>query len=226
MRGQRDSSTDEGLRFLRTLAPLVGSGDICRAEETVRRYWPQGRLLEFLSHSDSRVGQLAAMALGCVGDCGAVGSLVEQLRNPNSEMAQTAEHALWSIWLRAGSCKSLRYLKCGCDHLKHGNHETAIEKFSMAIGEDPDFAEAFNQRAIAYYLSGDYEKSISDCHQALARMPSHFGAIAGMGHCYAQLDKLHQARHCYQAALRLHPGMDGIVESLQSVERLLEIRKT
>ena len=226
MHPQQNSSTDEGLVFWQILTSLVGSGDICRAEETVRSRWPQARLLDFLAHPDRRVSQLAALALGCVGDCGAVELLTKHLQSPHREMAQTAEHSLWSIWLRAGNCKSLRYLKCGCDHLKHGNHETAIEKFSMAIEEDPKFAEAFNQRAIAYYLSGQYEKSIADCHQVLARMPAHFGAIAGMGHCFAQLENLPEARNCYKAALRIYPGMDGIMESLQSVERLLQTRKT
>ena len=43
----------------------------------------------------------------------------------------------------------------------------AIEIFSQAIRVDPSFAEAYNQRAIAYYLSEDYQRSIADCRRAI-----------------------------------------------------------
>lgn len=221
MQGNQDSSASGAIDFWRTVAPLVKSGDICTAEQTVRRCWPQSKLIEFLTGADERISHLAIMALGCAGDCGAIEPLSHKLRDENPELVRAAEHALWSIWLRAGQPKGLRYLKCGCEHLKHGNHETAIEKFTLAIAEDPDFAEAFNQRAIAYYLSGQYEKSIADCHRVLAKIPVHFGAMAGMGHCHAQLNQLENARDCYQAALRIHPGMEGIADSLRSVEAIL-----
>ncbi len=226
MQRNQDSSASPAIHFWRTVAPLVKSGDICTAEKTVRNCWPQNQLIEFLAESDERITHLATMALGCVGDCAAIDPLSHKLLDPNPEIVRAAEHALWSIWLRAGQPKALRYLKCGCEHLKHGNHETAIEKFTLAIAEDPDFAEAFNQRAIAYYLSGQYEKSIADCRRVLAKIPVHFGALAGMGHCYTQLNQLENARDRYQAALRIHPGMEGIADSLRSVQAILDNKGT
>jgi len=45
------------------------------------------------------------------------------------------------------------------------------------------------QRAIVHYLSERFDESVEDCHRTVSRMPAHFGAWAGMGHCYAHLGK-------------------------------------
>ncbi len=219
------SISSEALEFHQKLLPFCASGDVCGALEVIRRNWPQKQLVEFLAVSDVRIAELAALALGCTGDKGSLDALARKLQDGDDKVSAAAEHAMWSIWLRSGNEKSLRYLKCGCEHLKHGNLETAIEKFTMAIAEDADFSEAFNQRAIAYYLSNQYDKSIADCRRVLTKMPMHFGAIAGMGHCHAELNDLQAARICYQAALHIHPGMEGIIESLRSVEQILSGKK-
>ena len=40
-----------------------------------------------------------------------------------------------------------------------------------------------------------------------------FGAIAGQGHCYAQLGDLRRARECYRRALEVNPRMEGVAEA-------------
>jgi tetratricopeptide (TPR) repeat protein len=101
-----------------------------------------------------------------------------------------------------------------------------VEKFSQAIREDETFAEAYNQRAIAHYLSERYEKSIADCKAALSLVPQHFGAMSGMGHCHAHMERWRQAKHCYRLALAIHPRLEGIETSLEQIEQLLRDNPT
>ena len=53
-----------------------------------------------------------------------------------------------------------------------------------------DFAEGYNQRAIAYFMLEELSKSIEDCKKTSELNRYHFGALAGMGHCYLKLGDL------------------------------------
>lgn len=105
--------------------------------------------------------------------------------------------------------------------MHHGNYVCAVEKFTQAIQEDSEFAEAYNQRAIALYLSERFPEAVEDCKAALTRVPQHFGAMSGMGHCHAHLGQWRQAKHCYRLALAIHPRLEGIQCSLEQIEQLL-----
>ncbi len=161
------------------------------------------------------------MALTLMGDKTAIAPLVTALHDVNPRVNELADQALWAIWFRCGNPRGCAYLKCGTHHLKHGNMATAIEKFTLAVAADPDFAEAYNQRAIAYYLSEQYAEALIDCRYTLAKMPPHFGAMAGMGHCYAQLGNLSEAQHCYHQALAINPCMEGLALSLAKIQEII-----
>ena len=48
-------------------------------------------------------------------------------------------------------------------------------------------------------------------------MPCHFGALAGMGHCYAHLGDCGRAIDCYEKSLSINPHMCGIREAVQEL---------
>lgn len=203
------------------LRPALSNGDLKDVLEWVQRKCTPIQLATLLQDPSPDTRKVAALAMGMIGDKTCVKPLAIALHDADVMVARVAEHALWAIWFRIGKPRAVCLVKCGNTHLNHGNYESAIAKFTQAIQEDPDFAEAYNQRAIAHYLSEQYGKSIDDCRQALARMPQHFGAMAGMGHCYAHQGEWKQARHCYRLALAIHPHLDGVVASLDQIDQLL-----
>ena len=151
-----------------------------------------------------------------------MGPLAVALHDADAMVTDMAEHALWSIWFRLGTPRAVNLVKCGNNHMHHGNYAAAVEKFSQAIQEDGNFAEAYNQRAIAFYLNEQFAESIADCKATMARMPQHFGAMSGMGHCHSHLGQWRQARHCYRLALAIHPRLEGVEGSLAQIGQLLE----
>jgi tetratricopeptide (TPR) repeat protein len=207
--------------FISTLQPSLSHGRFAEALECVRQRWTSPQVVSLLADKSPDVRKVAALALALVGERSAVGPLAVALHDRDPMVSQMAEHALWAVWFRCGKPRALCLVKCGNSHMHHGNNECAIEKFSQAILEDPDFAEAYNQRAIALYLSERFLESIEDCKAALARVPQHFGAMAGMGHSYAHLGLWAEARRCYRLALAIHPRLEGIEISLGQVEQLL-----
>ena len=219
--------------FITTIQTSLNEGSLEEALRCVQSRWTVPQIIPLLKDKSADVRKVAALALSMIagqskaGPCGnvtdraAIQPLAITLHDTDPMVTQMAEHALWSIWFRLGNCRAVALVKCGNTHLHHGNYTSAIEKFSQAITEDPHFAEARNQRAIAYYLAERFPESIDDCKAALALMPQHFGSMSGMGHCHAHLGQWRQARHCYRLALAIHPRLEGIQQSLQQIEQLL-----
>ena len=130
---------------------------------------------------------------------------------------------MWTIWFRSGaSDEANRHLCRGTKAMNRRDFEEALEHFDLAIAADPNFAEAYNQRAILHYLREDFDKCICDCQAAVERMPHHFGAWAGMGHCHAHQGRLKDAAHCYQKAIDIHPSFGGVKQVLEELRYRLE----
>jgi tetratricopeptide (TPR) repeat protein len=73
---------------------------------------------------------------------------------------------------------------------------------------------------------GDYQKSLQDCDEVMKRNPSHFGALAGYGQIYLELDQPERALQYFRRALRVNPNLRGVAEIIPQLERaLLERRK-
>lgn len=214
-------STIDAQEFISTLEPSLSQGNLEEALGHVRARWSASQVVVLLRDKSSDVRKVAALALALVGDRNAIAPLAVALHDADPMVVQVAEHALWSVWFRLGNQRAVQFVKCGNHHLHHGNYACALEKFAQAIQEDSTFAEAHNQRAIAHYLCERFDDSIADCKAALALVPQHFGAMSGMGHCYAHRGQWREARHCYRLALAIHPRLEGIQGSLEEIERLL-----
>ena len=172
--------------------------------------------IESLLHSDhTDAKKVALLAVGLVGDHECLPKLARHLKDDDAVVYELAEHAMWSIWLRLGnSAEANHQLARGAMAIERKDLEHAIRHFDRAIELDPDFAEAYNQRAIAQYLLERYETSIADCERTVERMPIHFGALAGMGHCYAHLGQTERAIEAYERALEVNPHLDHVRQAI------------
>lgn len=188
----------------------------------IRRNWSLAQVVGLLTSSDCDARKVSAMVLGFIGSCNCLCDLASQLHHPDSMVWQMAEHAMWSIWLRAGNEKANAHLSCGMNHLEKRCFQHAIDEFSLAITADPKFAEAFNQRAMAYYLLEDYEQCEADCRMAVQLMPLHFGAWAGLGHCQASLGDIRGSVASYRRAYEINPHLECVKELLDELGSKLD----
>ena len=172
-----------------------------------------------LSTGDADARKVACLALGLVGARCCIPSLADQLNDPDPLANEMAEHALWSIWFRCGTPDANCLLTRGAAAMDHRDFERAERLFTEAIHADPTFAEAYNQRAIVRYLQEHFEPSMWDCAKATERMPCHFGAWAGMGHCHAHLGHMGEACRCYRKALSINPHLKCLAEMIAQMER-------
>ena len=130
-----------------------------------------------------------------------------------------AEHALWSIWFRSGSDKANCLLNRGSKAMEQRDYSEAEALFTAAIEAEPGFSEAYNQRALVRNITERYAESIEDCKATVERMPSHFGAWAGMGNGYAHLGQTVEAIRCYKKALEINPYLESVADTIKELRK-------
>ena len=205
--------------FVERVQPLLEKQDLQGLLALLRSRWSSDQIKGLLAGPDPDARKVACLALGLVGARCCIPSLANQLNDPDPLANEMAEHALWSIWFRCGTPEANCLLTRGAAALDERDFERAERLFTKAINADPSFAEAYNQRAIVHYLQERYEASLADCLQAVERMPCHFGAWAGMGHCHAHLGQIPDAIRCYRKALQINPHLQCLSEAIHEMER-------
>jgi tetratricopeptide (TPR) repeat protein len=201
--------------FLDVVLPAVQAGDPALLAQAVRARWTNRQIATLLKHQRLDVRRVAAMALGFVGDPASVPALVRALRDTDPQVNQMAEHSLWSVWFRSGKRQALCSFKTGVKLLGEEKYLEAVMHLREAHRLDPDFAEALHQCAMAHFFVAQYDEALAACHEVIRRVPSHFGAIACLGHCHMQLGHFEQALRSYQRALEINPHMATIAAAVR-----------
>ena len=147
--------------------------------------------------------------------------LQAHLTDTSVEVREVAEAGLWQLWSHSGDEKIDALLARGVDEMRGGDLDTAIATFSSIIDRRPDFAEGWNKRATALFLTGDFRRSLADCNEVIKRNPAHFGALAGFGQIYFQLEQYERAIAFWQRALRVNPNLTGVEASIKATEQLI-----
>ncbi len=205
-------------QFVHDVEPLLARQDIPGLLRLLGSRYECRQISDLLSSPCEDARKVAALALALVGQPQAVPALASHLRDPDPMVNQMAEHALWSIWFRAGTPQANDALLRGSECLNNRELEQALAHFSAAVALCPDFAEAYNQRAIVHYLQERVDESLHDCRRAVELMPCHFGAWAGMGHCHTDRGELDAALNCYRRALSINSHLQCVGELVHELE--------
>jgi tetratricopeptide (TPR) repeat protein len=183
---------------------------------------PRDDALQALDDRDDVAGRRQAVrTLQDAGTMADVPRLVQALRDPDRAVRVLADQALWEIWSRSGNQEITRLFETGTHALSQGRWPDAVAAFTKIIERDPDFAEGWNKRATAYYLMGEYQKSLADCDEVIKRNPLHYGALSGYGMIYLQLDQPVRALEYFERALAVNPNLDGVRNTAERLRELI-----
>lgn len=94
-----------------------------------------------------------------------------------------------------------------CYNGKCTNPQKAIEYLNDAIKLKPDYAEAFNNRGIAYFDLGQYERAIEDYSESIRIKPDEGSAYHNRGNAYHKLGQYERALEDFNEAIRLRPQL-------------------
>lgn len=130
---------------------------------------------------------------------------------------------IWAIWATppADKPKVAELMARAEAFIVHGSPGNAIAPLDEALALAPDFAEAWNRRATACYLAGDYDRSAADIARVLALEPRHFGALSGLGLVNQALGRQSAALAAYEAALALNPHLADARIQVRALKREL-----
>ncbi len=174
---------------------------------------------------DAEARRAAVRALADTGVMADLPAMAHALRDSDPQVRALTESAMWEVWSRSGDAETDALFSRGVEQLQTRELNEAVQTFTRVIARRPDFAEAWNKRATAYFVLGEYQKSLADCDQVMSRNPYHWGALSGYGMIYVELDQPGRAVEYFEKALAVNPNLTSVQQALETLKALLLQRR-
>ncbi len=140
------------------------------------------------------------------GDPASYDDLMAALAQAESQaQADLLAAKIWDVWLTAPDEAAQEVLNAAMERRQAYDFRGAIRELDRLVAAYPDYAEGWNQRATMHFMVGDFEASLADVEEVLAREPRHFGALAGKGVILFQQGRIPLAQLAVREGLRHHP---------------------
>ena len=140
--------------------------------------------------------------------------------------ARAVEAAIWKRWSETPDDDARFPFTRGLESMEEHEFKEAVRYFTEAARRAHNFAEAWNKKATAEYLIGDYAASVASIERTLALEPRHFGALSGLGLINLQLDRDEAALKAFEAALAIHPHLPGARDRVKQLKEKLAGKPT
>lgn len=108
-------------------------------------------------------------------------------------------------------------------HDRKNEVERAVAVYTKVIDTWPEYAQAWNRRARAHFLLGDYDKADADIIRALELQPTN--SSAWVGRMLVKMKQQHYALalDAYKQAIKLNPALDIAQKGLESPQVLSQM---
>ena len=143
---------------------------------------------------------------------------------PDAESAKHIENRIWALWLASGSDTANLLMSRVKTATDGKDFDLAIKLLDSIIELRPDYVEAWNRRATIFYQRKEYERSMADLRQVLAREPRHFGAISGLGMIMQEFGDDKRALDAFRRALAVHPHLQRLPDMIKTLTEKVEGR--
>jgi tetratricopeptide (TPR) repeat protein len=138
---------------------------------------------------------------------------------PSEDAAAPLEAQITELWLHQGSPAVTLLMARGLRELEAKTPQDAEDDLGAAITLDPDFAEAYHQRAIARFAAGDTTGAIADLQATLQREPRDFGAFRTLEAIAESREDWKSAYAAWQRLMDIDPKTPGGDEKLKDLRR-------
>ncbi len=163
------SEAHSGSLLVEYFKEWVGSSDLDLFRNRVEARYNEGTLGRILDGSPDVLARCAAvLALGILGTFEHSNAVLgKALRDDDPTVRNMAEDALWAVWSRADTAEHNQTLELVRRAIVREQLDEAEKLATSLIGDAPNFAEAYNQRAFVYYLQERFAESAEECQQVL-----------------------------------------------------------
>lgn len=133
---------------------------------------------------------------------------------------QTLEAAIWEQWTMVSNQQQRATMMRGIGEMQQQQLKASVETFTRLIETAPELSEAWNKRATAYWLLGNFPASLADICETIKREPRHFGAYSGLGMIRAEMDENARAVAAFELARKWNPHIVGIDAEIERQKAL------
>ena len=135
---------------------------------------------------------------------------------------EALQNGIWQLWLASGDAAIDKELEVGMRAMQADDLALAIQQFTSIILLNSNFTEAWNKRATAHYLRGEYRASLTDIAETLRREPRHFGALWGRASILRELGDYRHALDTLSTLSGICPNLPGLREQQLNLQERLE----
>lgn len=179
--------------------------------------------LEKLARCGGRITRRGAvLAIGFLGDITSNPVLGRRLVDRDRAVRMLADHGIRQLWMRVGNPHTEATLRRILRFNQRQQFADSIDLATELIAHYPATAEAWNQRAVAWYSLEDIENAIDDCRKALSLNPWHFLAALGSANCHLELGNIVEAIHDFRLALDINPDLEMVRTQVRQLQKILE----
>lgn len=133
---------------------------------------------------------------------------------------QSLEAAIWEQWIMVSDGSQRELMMRGIVEMQQHQLKQSVDTFSKLIEIAPDLAEAWNKRATAYWLLGNFPASLNDICETVKREPRHFGAYSGLGMIRAEMGEYPRAVAAFELAKKYNPHIVGIDDEIARLKAM------
>jgi len=133
---------------------------------------------------------------------------------------QSLEAAIWEQWILVPDATQQALMMRGIAEMQQRELKASIKTFTRLIEIAPELPEAWNKRATAYWLMGNFPASLADICETVKREPRHFGAYSGLGMMRAEMGENARAVAAFELARKYNPHIAGIDAEIARLKAL------
>jgi tetratricopeptide (TPR) repeat protein len=133
---------------------------------------------------------------------------------------KSLEAAIWEQWVMVPDMSQRALMMRGIAELQQQELKASIETFTRLIDVAPELSEAWNKRATAHWLMGNFPASLADICETVKREPRHFGAYSGLGMIRAEMGENARAVAAFELARKWNPHIVGIASEIERLKAL------
>lgn len=214
------SSDPLGVRLVRLCGAQVSQPVAQQLRTEVQKLYSPRHLERLLACGNVETRRAAAFGIGLIGDAQSQAAIATALRDPDADVRIQAERACRQIWARLGTPDQQGKLAQIQESARNQEYSSAAAQAILLVHSAPEYAEAWNERAMIYFQTNRYAESISDCRHVLELNPYHFGAASGLAQCHLRLNQIPEAIEALKLTAKLHPRLPGLEEQISVLETM------
>lgn len=144
------------------------------------------------------------------------------LAAPDAEAAAKVAASIERLWAHAGTDTSMVLMERSAAAMAQNKNDLALKFLTVAVELQPDFAEAWNRRAVIFYTTNQIERAVGDLRRVLALDPQHFKALEGLANILREQGQKRAALTAMKKLLEVYPLAPGVQQAYDELLREVE----